>query len=377
MTMDLELSAADAAVLAEAVAWLEQWLAAPEHRVADPRMDLEHRARYQRDAFDAGWLLPSLPLGEGGHGVGPEADLWIKLDFARRGAPKLPNVQGPGVIAQALTDFGDEQQRAHVRAVARGDVWWCLGMSEPQAGSDLASMRTRARRRDGSFAIDGQKVWTSHARDSAFCLLFARTSSEGPPHRGISAFVVPMDTPGISVRPIEKIGARDEEFCEVFFDDVNVPESALLGPEDRGWKVAMDSLGHERDMIWIMNLVEIEAANEITRAALCERPRPELGLEYASLRCDAEAIWLTGVRGLASRLAGRPDRETPLLKLFSTETAQRAFLLARRAAGLSAAAATAHELLVGEVEALGATLYGGTSEIQRNIIGERVLGLPR
>ncbi|MDW5594257.1 acyl-CoA dehydrogenase family protein [Conexibacter stalactiti] len=375
--MDLRPSDADAAVRAEAGAWLEAWLSAPEHRTDDPRLDLEWRSAYQRDAYDAGWLVPSWPLGEGGRGVGPEAELWIKLDFARRGAPKLPNVQGPGVVAHALNTFGSDEQRAHVRAVARGDVWWCLGMSEPQAGSDLASMRTRARRTDGGFTIDGQKVWTSHARDSSHCLLFARTASEGPPHRGISAFVVPMETPGITVVPIEKIGVQDEEFCEVFFDDVQVPESALLGPEHQGWKVAMESLGHERDMIWIMNLVEIEAANELTREALRARPRPELTLEYAAVRGDADAIWLTGLRGLASRVAGRPDLQTPLLKLFSTETAQRAFLLARRAAGLDAPERVGSELLAGEIEALGATLYGGTSEIQRNIVGERILGLPR
>ncbi len=186
-----------------------------------------------------------------------------------------------------------------------------------------------------------------------------------------------METAGITVAPIEKIGAQDEEFCEVFFDDVRVPASALIGPENAGWKVAMESLNHERDMIWIMNLVEIEEANALTRAALLERPRPELELEYAAVRCDAEAIWLTGLRGLASRLSGRVDRETPLLKLFATETAQRAFLLARRAAGLDAPDRVSRELLVGEIEALGATLYGGTSEIQRNIIGERILGLPR
>jgi alkylation response protein AidB-like acyl-CoA dehydrogenase len=375
--VDLSLPPEDQAVREAAVAWLDEWLAAPDHRSSDPRRDLEHRSRYQRDAFDAGWLLPAWPSGEGGHAVGPEVDLWIRLDFARRRAPKLPNVQGPGVIAHALKAFGHAGQQEHVRAVARGDVWWCLGMSEPQAGSDLVSMRTRARRDVDDFVIDGQKVWTSHARDSEYCLLFARTSSEGPAHRGISAFVVPMAAPGISVRPIEKIGAQDEEFCEVFFADVRVPTDALLGPENAGWKVAMDSLGHERDMIWIMNLVEIETANELTRDLLREHPRPELELEYASVRCDAEAIWLTGLRGLAGRLAGRPEKETTLLKLYSTETAQRAFLLARRAAGTTVSDALGDELLAGEIEAVGATLYGGTSEIQRNIIGERILGLPR
>jgi alkylation response protein AidB-like acyl-CoA dehydrogenase len=373
--VDLTLAAEDETVRQAAVDWLDGWLA--DNRTDDPRLDLEYRARYQRDAFDAGWLVPAWPVGDGGHGVGPEADLWIKLDFARRGAPKLPNVQGPGVIAHALQTFGHEAQRAQVRPVARGEVWWCLGMSEPEAGSDLVSMRSRARRDGDGFVINGQKVWTSHARDAAYCLLFARTAMEGPPHRGISAFVVPMEAEGISVHAIEKIGVQDEEFCEVFFDGVRVPEEALLGPEHGGWRVAMESLGHERDMIWIMNLVEIEEANRLTREVLQVHPRPELELEYAAVRCDAEAIWLTGLRGLASRLAGRPGTETTLLKLFSTETAQRAFLLARRACGLSMPDETGHDLLAGEIEALGATLYGGTSEIQRNIIGERVLGLPR
>jgi alkylation response protein AidB-like acyl-CoA dehydrogenase len=285
------------------------------------------------------------------------------------------------VIAQALIGFGTEEQREQIRPVARGDVWWCLGMSEPESGSDLASLRTRAVLDNGTFKIDGQKVWTSHANEAKFCLLFARTGSKDSGHRGVSALIVPMDTPGITVRPIEKIGVEDEVFCEVFLDSVEVPESALLGPVDGGWKVAMASLNHERDMVWIMNLVEIETALRIVREELAERPRPELELELGALRADANSIWLTGLRGLAQRIAGRPDHETTILKLFSTEAAQRAFLLAARACGPDSAIFHEHGhgggIAPGELEALGATLYGGTSEVQRNIIGERVLGLPR
>jgi alkylation response protein AidB-like acyl-CoA dehydrogenase len=377
MRWEPEGEAADWCV--QALDWLRWWVPGDyEERFADYRQDLDFRRRYQRDAFDAGWLMPASSPELGGHGVGQEAELWIKLGFARAQAPKLPNIQGPGVLAPALLRFGDEAQRVDVVPLVRGDVWWCLGMSEPGAGSDLASLRTVARPVDGGFAVSGQKIWTSHARDAAKCLLFARTAPVETRHRGITALIVPMDSHGITVRKIDKIGPEDEEFCEVFLDDVFVPEEARLGPLNEGWGVAMTSLSEERDMIWIMNLVEIERALAIVEAA----DRPALRTDLERLRADADSIWLTGLRGLASRLAQRPDGQTPLLKLYSTEAAQRAFDLAARATGpegvlVGAASPFGGEVFAGEIEALGATIYGGTSEIQRNIIGERLLGLPR
>jgi alkylation response protein AidB-like acyl-CoA dehydrogenase len=379
--MNLSLSPEREAIRAEAMAWLDSWLGTNLRADTDQRLDLDFRRSYQADAYDAGWLVPSWPLGEGGREVDEETELWIKLDFARRGAPKLPNVQGPGVIAQALRGYGTEAQREQIHAVARGDVWWCLGMSEPGAGSDLASLRTRAVETEHGWRIDGQKVWTSHARFSICCLVFARTGEIADGHRGISAFAVPMDTPGVTIRPIEKIGAEDEEFCEVFYDSVEVSAEAMVGPLNGGWRVAMDSLNHERDMSWIMNLVEIEESLRLMREELAERPEPSLMLELARLRADADSIWLTGLRGLGERVAGRPDILTVPLKLFSTEVAQQAFLLAGRICGPEAALLTdagrGGDVAYGELEALGATIYGGTSEIQRNIFAERVLGLPR
>lgn len=381
--MRLELAGDDALVCDEAVAWLLSWLPDDyERRFGEYRLDLEFRRRYQREAFAAGWLVPGWERDLGGHSVGQEAELWIKLRFARAAAPKLPNVQGPGVVAPALTGFGNEEQLRHVQPVLRGDVWWCLGMSEPEAGSDLAALRTTAKPTGGGFLLNGQKVWTSHARDSTFCLLFARTAGAETRHRGISAFVVPMNTPGITVRKIDKIGPEDEEFCEVFLDDVEVPGTALLGPINGGWNVAMTSLSHERDMIWIMNLVEVERAMSLTRESLAASGSAFLRTELARIEADAESIWLTGLRGLANRIAGRADVESPLLKLYSTEAAQRAFALASRAAGSAAVrlgpdAPFEGEIVAGEIEALGATIYGGTSEVQRNIIGEKLLGLPR
>ncbi len=381
--MKLEPQGTDAAVCEQANAWLKSWLP-PDYydRTGEYRLDLDFRSAYQAAAFDAGWLMPGWGPELGGHSLEEESELWIKLNFARLSAPKLPNVQGPGVAAPALIKFGDESQRSHVRSVVRGDTWWCLGMSEPQAGSDLASMRTTAQSVDEGFLINGQKVWTSHARDSSHCLLFARTDRLETRHRGITAFVVPMDTPGITVRAIKKIGAGDEEFCEVFFDDALVPQGAMLGPLNGGWKVAMESLSFERDMIWIMNLVEIERALDLGSRSLAERPDAALAVELERLLADADSVWLTGLRGLGHRLTGRPDTETPILKLYSTEAAQRAFDFAARATGDSAALLGAGapfegEIVLGEIEGLGATIYGGTSEVQRNIIGEKLLGLPR
>lgn len=381
--MDWEPQGEVAQLCEQALGWLCGWLPADyADRLGEYRLDLEFRKQYQRDAFDAGWLMPAWEPELGGRSVSEEAELWIKLSMARANAPKLPNVQGPGVLAPAILHYGDAEQQRDVVPLIRGDVWWCLGMSEPGAGSDLASLRTRAATVDGGYTVNGQKIWTSHARDSVKCLLFARTDAVETRHRGITALIVPMDSPGITVRKIDKIGVGDEEFCEVFFDDVFVPASAQLGPLNKGWEVAMASLSHERDMIWIMNLVEIDRALDLAAGALLARPDPHLDYELERARADAESIWLTGLRGLASRISRRPDRESPLLKLQSTLAAQRAFDLAARAHGAAAVMIGSDgphggEIFAGEIEALGSTIYGGTSEVQRNIIGERILGLPR
>ena len=251
--MNWEPQGEDARVCEQAVAWLTDWLPADyAERFADYRFDLDFRRSYQREAFDAGWLMPAWDPEFGGHNVSEEAELWIKLSFARAGAPKLPNIQGPGVLAPALLQFGNEAQQADVVPLLRGDVWWCLGMSEPGAGSDLASLRTTAAPRDGGFVLNGQKIWTSHARDASKCILFARTAPVETRHRGITAFIVPMDTPrDHGAARSTRSAPEDEEFCEVFLDDVVVPATAQLGPLNGGWArrdvLALAGAGHDLD----------------------------------------------------------------------------------------------------------------------------------
>ena len=379
--MDLELSLDQRAVVEDARRWLLDVLPPDyESRVAAYRLDLDFRRAYQRAAYEAGWLAPAAPRALGGRDLDPVTDLLVKVTFARLEAPKLPNVQGPGVVAPALSAFGSAEQREHAVPILRGDEWWCLGMSEPGAGSDLASVRTSARRTADGFVIAGQKTWTSHARDSGWCLLFARTEATERPHRGITAFVVPMDRPGITVVPIAKLGSEDEEFCDVFYDDVRVPETAVLGAVNGGWQVAMESLAHERDMIWIMNMVEIERCVRITRRA--EHRMVASRLEQSA--ADAEALWLMGLRSVCARADGRPDRVGPMLKLFASEALERAVDLACDTTGpesmLLGDTPESHggfDLAAADLEAVAAQIYGGTSEIQRNLIGERVLGLPR
>jgi alkylation response protein AidB-like acyl-CoA dehydrogenase len=376
--MDLSLSADQRQVLQKARAWLADFLP-PDYRerLQAYRLDLDFRRAYQRAAYEAGWLAPSETAEHGGRDLDPVSELLVKVEFARLGAPRLPNVQGPGVIAPALGEFGSPAQREHVVPILRGEEWWCLGMSEPGAGSDLAALRTAARRADGGFSIAGQKTWTSHAREASWCLLLARTADGGRPHQGITAFIVPMQQSRITVSPIAKLGVEDEEFCDVFFDDVWVSEDAVLGSVDGGWHVAMESLGHERDMIWIMNMVEIERCVRIASEAGDVRWGDRLERSAA----DAEALWLMGLRSVCARAEGRRDRVGPMLKLFASEALARAADMACDATGVRSMlledGVNGEDLLATDLEAVAARIYGGTSEIQRNLIGERVLGLPR
>ncbi len=338
--------------------------------------DWDLRRSYQRAAFEAGWLLPAWPVGLGGRGLGPLEALAVQLESARRAAPKLYGPSGVHVVAPALRKLGTpEQQGAYLVPMLRGDVRWCLGMSEPGAGSDFAGLQTAAVRVDDAYVVNGQKIWTSQAHWSTYTMLYCRTDREAPRHRGISCLIVDLRSPGVTVRPIAMATGKDEQFCEVFFDEVVVPADNLLGTENDGWAVAMSALEAERHMLWIMAWAQVDQAlhRVVDRAgdAMGDDAAIELGRSVA----DSYALGFTGWRAVTNQLRGRRSPETSIQKLLGSETLLRISTLTDELVGVDAL--TDVDLLAAEIDALAAATYGGTSEVQRTIIGERSLGLPR
>ncbi|OCB50802.1 acyl-CoA dehydrogenase [Mycobacterium malmoense] len=362
------------AIVDEFGAWLTEFLPKDYYeKYREYRWDLPLRRDYQRASFEAGWIQPTWPREHGGRSLGLRDAMEVRIEAALRSAPKLPNVQGPGVAAPGIRQFGTPAQIDRLLVpLLRGDEWWALGMSEPEAGSDFAGLRTRSERDGDIFRVNGHKIWTTHAHLSRWCTLYVRTDPEAPKHRGISCLILDLQSPGVRIEPIRMASISDETFCEVFLDDVEVPAENLLGPLNGGWNVALSSLHHERQMIWIMNWVEIKRGLDAVREA---RPTDDICAELGSLLADAEALRATGYRSLGNELAGRPSPEADTMKLLGSITLQRVWELTAAAEGTQSLSDP--DLLFERQDALAATIYGGTSEVQRNIIAERVLGLPK
>jgi alkylation response protein AidB-like acyl-CoA dehydrogenase len=339
--------------------------------------------------FDNGWLLPGYPPEFGGRNATLLQQYVHQQELARRRAYLTFNPQGVGIISASLISFGTlEQQRRWAVPILRAEMTASLGMSEPGAGSDLASLRTRAVRDGDDFVVDGQKVWTSGAYHADVLLTFVRTDPNVPKHKGISALMIPTDLPGVVRRPFASACNRDDpDFNEVFFNDVRVPAENLVGPLNEGWQVASGSLGHERNMLWLSYVDRLdELVADFRPSSVLDRDR------YATLVMDNHALRL--LYSVALARAARGDEDVPalsVLKLFGSETSQTATECALAAAGADALAHpsfpgrySAHHLglyvkgwFERYVSTFGGTIAGGTSEIQRNIIAQRVLGLPR
>jgi alkylation response protein AidB-like acyl-CoA dehydrogenase len=375
--MDIKETDAQREVRERYAAWLEDFLPSDYHdRYYHYFADWDLRRAHQREAFEAGWLVPQWERGLGGQALGELETLSIRLESARRAAPKLPNIQGIGVVAPGLREHGTPaQQEQYLVPLLRGDDWWALGMSEPESGSDFGGLRTRAVRNGDVWVVNGQKIWTTHAHECRYATLYCRTDPDAPKHRGITCFVLDLAAPGVTVRPIRSAAESTEVFCEVFLDDVEIAHDQMLGAENDGWNVAMSSLNHERDMIWIMNWVEIERGLRTVQSGMREHRRDDLLVDLGRRLADAEGIRMTGYRAVTNERRGARSTEFLILKLFGSEALQQTWELAIQAAGPSALADP--ELLIEDFDALGATIYGGTSEVQRNIIGERALGLPK
>ena len=390
--MQLTFDADVEAFRAEFVAFLDENLPA-EAEALERSQSSSHipqwARRWQRLMFDEGWLLPGHPPEFGGRNATLLQQYVHQQELARRRVYLTFNPQGVGIISASLISFGTpEQQRRWAVPILRAEMTASLGMSEPGAGSDLASVRTRAVLHGDHFVVSGQKVWTSGAHDADVLLTFVRTDLDAPKHKGISALMIPTDLPGVVRRPFASACDHDDlDFNEVFFNDVRVPAENLVGPLNEGWHVASGSLGHERNMLWL------SYADRLQELVEDFRPRTVLDRDrYATLVIDNQALRLMGSIALARAARGDEDAAAlSVLKLFGSEASQMA---SEHALSTSGADGLAHPAMSGPysahhldlyrsgwferyVRSFGGTIAGGTSEIQRNIIAQRGLGLPR
>ena len=379
---------------------LREWLAAtlptlpPKPDANDWPGRRAYDTGWQRLLYDAGYAGINWPKEYGGRGATPTEHLIFLEEAERAGAPYV-GVNFVGLLHAGptiITEGSAEQRAEHLPRILRGDEIWCQGFSEPTAGSDLASMRTRAVRDGDHYVVNGHKLWTSHAEAADFCELLVRTDPDAPKHKGISWLIVAMDTPGIEVRPLRTI-LGSTEFSEVFFDDVHVPVANRVGAENDGWRVTMVTLSFERGTAWVDQIVDsVRLVSDLAAVAKTVPTRDgvawdDRGIrrEVGHLAAEFDALWALTKQGVseASSGTGVPGPSASVLKLRYTEARQRLMELGARVLGrASLARSDIAGLPTAEwgderINSINYTIAAGTSQIQRNIVGERILGLPR
>ncbi len=341
--------------------------------------------KWQAQLFDAGWMVPAFPPELGGRNCTPVQTLIYLEEVARRGVPRSLHFPGYAIVGPSLLEYGTEEQKQLVPAAVRGDTVWCIGMSEPNAGSDLAGLRTRATVHEDAFVVNGQKVWTSYAQVAQKCCLYVRTDPDAPKHKGISLLIVDMDTPGIDIRPLRHISGA-AEFAEVFFDDVIVPRENLVGDLNDGWRLTQGSLAHERAGLWVEGVSRLEQSilSLIDLATRFGADRdPVVRREIAAAYENAASLRALGYKGFSSFAQGSSAPEHSYMKMASSEAAKAVFELGMKIQGAYGAVVDAERgdedgrWIRGFFMSFANTIAGGTSEIQRNIIAQRILGLPR
>jgi alkylation response protein AidB-like acyl-CoA dehydrogenase len=377
--MDFSYTPAEQAFRAE----LRAWLAANLPREPLPEA-LEAEAAYltawQRRCFDAGWAAVHWPREYGGRGATLTETAIYQEEMARARAPQMMNRVGINNVGPTLIAHGSEaQRRRYLAKILSAEEVWCQLYSEPNAGSDLAAVRTRAERHGDHFVVDGQKVWTSYAQCAAFGILLARTDPAAPAHRGISCLLVDMRSPGITIRPLRQL-TGSAEFSETFFDHVVVPRENLIGPENEGWKVATTTLAHERGTAFsfkeqVLHRIYADELGELLRAR-GRASDPTLRQRYAARVIDVEIMRLHNCRTMTRLARGElPGAESSIVKLFWADLTQELTALALDALGADAQLGGRWQQRM--LWSRCASIAGGTNEIQRNIIAQRVLGLPR
>ncbi|MDJ0790118.1 MAG: acyl-CoA dehydrogenase family protein [Myxococcota bacterium] len=396
--MDLRYSDADETFRKDLRAWLAE--AVPAHGAPPPRNDWDARREWdsgwQRKLFDAGYAGVQWPKEYGGRGASLTEELVYYEETARAQAPYIGmnfvgiRHGGPTLIAEGT----ELQKQAHLPRILRGEEIWCQGFSEPQAGSDLAALKTAAVRDGDHYVLNGQKIWTSFAQKADYCEMLVRTDPDAK-HRGISWLIMPMDLPGIEIRPLPTL-LGETDFSEMFVEDVRVPVENLVGAENDGWRVTNVTLRFERGTAWAADIIELQRmlrdmatlAKHVTHDGASAWDDKALRREIGHLSAEVESLWAM-VKLQISELAktGVPGLGGSAIKLGFTELNQRIYELATQLLGRAGMSRSDVGELPGGLgsgrivekylNTLSLTIAAGSSQIQRNIISERILGMPR
>ena len=396
--MDLSYSAEDEAYRRKVRDWFDQNQPGPQHTH-------DQRRAWHRKLYDAGFIGMGWPKAYGGWEARPIEQAILGEEMARRNAPGGVNGLGIGFIGPTLIVHGtEEQKRRYLPKILTAEEIWCQLYSEPNAGSDLAGLRTSAVKEsfeDGDYyMVNGQKVWTSSAHLADFAVLLARSDPDVPKHRGISYFIFDMHAPGVEVRPLKQI-TGNAEFNEVFFDNVKVPAENLIGREGQGWELAQTTLGFERGGGLLGRVIHhqtglsrlIEVCNEASRNGGSALEDPVVRQKLGQMLVEVEVLHSAALRLLSRAEKGqRPGPESSIDKLFYSEMDKRHQEMIQSILGpygqledlmpdLALSPEAPDEIdgtwVYNFLRSRAGTIYSGSSEIQKNIIGERVLGLPR
>jgi alkylation response protein AidB-like acyl-CoA dehydrogenase len=380
-------SESDEAFRAELRAWLE--VEVPKHGPPPPPGDWPARRAYdtdwQRKLFEAGYAGVHWPKEFGGRGLPVTQQLVYLEEYARADAPYISvNFVGMMHAGPTLIAEGTDEQRAyHLPRILRGETVWAQGFSEPSAGSDLASLRTRAVRDGDHYVVNGQKIWSTRAHVADWCELLVRTDPDAPKHKGISWLILDMHQPGVEVRPMKTIDG-ESHFCEVFLTDARVPVENLVGEENDGWRVTNVTLRFERGTAFAQHIITLRSQlKELVSMAkrLAKWDDPALRTHVGRLEANIDGLWRMTQRGIADAEAtGLPSPSGSAVKLRFSELSQELSELAVKVLGRAAIGgvdAEAVEAVRAYLWSLQYTIAAGTSQIQRNLVAERILGMPK
>jgi alkylation response protein AidB-like acyl-CoA dehydrogenase len=394
--MDLNLSASELEFRNEFRAWLKLNIPSDweKHRNEDEMLaKFEFLRSWQKKMYEAGWVGIAWPKEYGGRGATLMEQVIFTEEMARAGAPNLANVLGLSLIGPTIIAYGtDAQKKRYLAKILSADEIWCQGFSEPNAGSDLANVRTDARLDGDRYIVNGQKVWNSYGWAADWGALLTRSDPNSAKHHGLSYILVDMKSPGVEVRPLRQM-TGESEFCEIFFHDVRVPAENVLGKVGEGWNVAMGTLAHERATLGagVQIVIKrqfdrlVELAHKTMRNGKPAAEDPVIRQKLGQCFTDIEIMRLNQMRAI-SRInqKGVPGPESSILKVFWTELNQRFQQIATELLGPYATLSKGdpHAIDDGQwaytfLRARGNTIEAGTSEVQRNILGHMVLGLPK